>query len=939
MFGEELLLPTSILAWSPVCMSNKLECWSGVSLATSIFLVLRTSIPTPWNSTDVKTENNEMTPNKYNVYEAPKTKLSPILMIDMELKQNSDPNAEPELKLTERKPSVMADEWLEGTILGALYPDIKLMLLTIPTCADHVEKAAVQDKMCCITWPAEGGTRFKMIGGSGSAKNGKFYFADEKNAAKVKERFLNWPEAAVTYLGINTSSCKVVKTFKNASIAIVPDLFFGTNDCEGWMRESMVSELGLKPGHIYQCREAFDYSLPSGQRAYTQTKGLRKVMSDEVADILGVDMIVPESSVKPLPTKKVDGKTVPDLPEFKSEADIKNRTWTSDLVVAVRETSRVLKFASSYSILQHASWEVINQEIIPQASAVIRTLKTAWEEKNHLKVIEMIGKKMTFESVQEEGHEVDEDADDKNEIDGYQAVESILFADGSGEITRHPYVYKTLSKLIAKWAYKTCTGGGLELPGFTLAGDGFLVAIDGKIVSGSNWIPLDTAIISDALTCERGLCCRYPVRCAEDLLPMKHASLPAVIAMLIDRGLPEDKANWIAMNQLCLTGTYTLHQDTAKRNGGDFDGDMICVIDGDKYPMFTDFRFNMVEQPPVKKIKAERLKSMWYNLESIAMGAMGNQIGVITNLVSACIASAKELFVYEYDGDSSNGLVAQLQKEIDSLKHNTCADKAVIKAIRDQAPKPLWLDLKNATSLKELPMSLEVLPTDRIGMCYNVLREEIDLMMGTPMQVSQFAGLLVGNTPTKQMFDECTMIKTMHYVGHEIVRKRTDAEAARVRQAKENLDSLKGSQDLEAIRKARLALQKANNAQKMGVDWSKDKAKNLGKIIASWAASKHTNRKAWAQAMHKLVHNSKSPTSTGSLGIHAFPQEFVDAMVERTGGLRSVVAVNVLPGEVVMENGCELWLYKGIGSVQEGGSKCEKVRLLKYDAQRKTLTK
>jgi len=846
-------------------------------------------------------------------------KMNPIAMLDMDITG----------KLSEREPSAMADEWLDGTLLGSLYPDIKLALLTVPACVDDAEKSLVQDRMCSITWPIEGGTKYKMIGASGSAKNGKFYFADEAHVARVKQRFLNWPEAAITYLGIQTSGCKVVMTFKNAVVAIVPDLYFGTNDCQGWIRQSWAEKMKLTPGHIYQCREAFDITLMGGFIVGTQTKGLRKVMTDDVADKLGVDMIIPESSVKPLPTKKVttlkEGKLVTeqvaDLPECDAE-NLTSRRYTSDVVVGVRAISGVLKFSSSYSILQHASFEVINNEILPKAIPVVRALKEAWDTKNHFKVLEMIGKRLSFEVLEDESTAVVQEEED-GEVEGYRAVECILLADGSGEITRHPYIHQTLSKLMTKWAYKLGTGGGLDLPGFMLAADGYLAEVDGKVVSGSNWLPLDTAIVSDALTCDRGLCCRYPVRCAEDLLPMKHADLAATVALLIERGIPADKASWIAEHQLCLQGTYTLHQDTAKRNGGDFDGDMICVIDGDRYPMFTEQRFTMTERPAVKKIKAERLKSMWYNLESIAMGAMGNQIGRITNLISSCIAADRNELVYE-------PLCPELQKEIDSLKHNTCADKRVLQGISDQVKPPLWLDLKKATSLNQLPLFLEVLPTDRVGYCYNVLRAEIDLMMGTPMQVSQFAGLIVGNTPTHEMFEECRFIKTVHFAGHQQFRERSNKEAARVKQAKEELDRAKKSDDKDAIRKAYNSCKKANNAQKLGQDWCTAKTRTLGKIIATWAASKHTNRKAWAQAMHKLVHNSKSTFSTGSLGIHAFAQEFVDAMVERTGGIRSIVATPKVLGEVVLENKNELWLY---------APGRPKVRVLKYHSETNTITR
>ena len=48
--------------------------------------------------------------------------------------------------------------------------------------------------------------------------------------------------------------------------------------------------LGLPEGYFYQFRLAFES---------TQAKGSFKIMGDEVADEVGCDIIVPESSVKP----------------------------------------------------------------------------------------------------------------------------------------------------------------------------------------------------------------------------------------------------------------------------------------------------------------------------------------------------------------------------------------------------------------------------------------------------------------------------------------------------------------------------------------------------------------------------------------------------------------------------------------------------------------
>ena len=58
-------------------------------------------------------------------------------------------------------------------------------------------------------------------------------------------------------------------------------------------------------------------------------------------------------------------------------------------------------------------------------------------------------------------------------------------------------------------------------------------------------------------------------------------------------GLDQEVAAQVVADQLTLEGTYTLHSETAKRNGGDFDFDWVCVIDADRFPRFVDSRFRM----------------------------------------------------------------------------------------------------------------------------------------------------------------------------------------------------------------------------------------------------------------------------------------------------------------------------------------------------------
>ena len=188
----------------------------------------------------------------------------------------------------ERIPGTGQESWLDTTLLGAMYPNIHVALVSVPTePLDDFEEASVANAMTAVS---HNGIAYKMVGASGSAKNGKYYYCDAAHEPLIAKRFQQWPEAAITYFGILVSGCKVVRKEPEARVMVVRDLELGTNDCRGWIRRSLFKKLELPEGHFYQFRLAF---------GETQAKGSFKVMADDVADALGVDIIVPESSIKP----------------------------------------------------------------------------------------------------------------------------------------------------------------------------------------------------------------------------------------------------------------------------------------------------------------------------------------------------------------------------------------------------------------------------------------------------------------------------------------------------------------------------------------------------------------------------------------------------------------------------------------------------------------
>ena len=774
-----------------------------------------------------------------------------IVMIDI------DTNGRTE----ERIPGTGQESWLDTTLLGAMYPNIHVALVSVPTePLDDFEEASVANAMTAVS---HNGIAYKMVGASGSAKNGKYYYCDAAHEPLIAKRFQQWPEAAITYFGILVSDCKVVRKEPEARVLVVRDLELGTNDCRGWIRRSLFKKLALPEGHFYQFRLAF---------GETQGKGSFKIMADEVADALGVDIIVPESSIKP------SMKMPSALASF---VGLGSRTFKSEIVLGIREVSRPLQFESSYTVLQHAPVESIETEIVPQAVEMIETLKTAWREGNHRKVVGLIGQEVR--------------QNDNSEGEEFQrVVEAALLADGSGEITRHPYIHTQLSRLMARWAYKLMTGGGIELPAFALADDGYLVLQNGKVLSRADWMPLSAAITT--IPSQSGLCVRYPVRMKEDLLPLEHLKGERLTEHLIEKhGLSPDVAALVVNEQLTLEGTYTLHSETAKRNGGDYDFDWVCVIDAARFPRFVESRFRMEREHEVTKTKAGRAKSPWFSLEFVALKSRGNQIGVITDLMSSCVASGRDDLLYE--------LVGELQLEIDSLKHNTNADRSKLREIRQQVLPAPWLALKEAKAInaQELPLSLEILPTDRIGRLYNILRKHIEELMEKPFPIEQFRGLITGNTVSNVMFEEARLINTVYAAGHGTIQGKLSQEKKAHDQATVRVAEAIRSGNRQCIAAERREFAKAKARYRRAQEQAREKSATLQSIVRSWGDGKEEDRVGWCQALHTVVSRGKG---MGSILFHAFPQEVVDSIAARTGGIHTQVPPSRKGVRVVVEGDC-----------------------------------
>jgi hypothetical protein len=760
-------------------------------------------------------------------------------------------------RIERKMPNLSPQAQLNNTLLEALCPGIRVASVTVtPEPLDQVERARVESSLSRFSVE---GTEYRLIGASGSAKNGKYYAVDARFERPLAARFADWPQAAVTYFGILVSPCQVRMRISNGRVTVVPDRELGTNDCRGWLRKSLFDRLSLPERRFYQFRLAF---------AQTQAKGSFKIMPDEVADALDTDVILPVSSVKPEykgPSKLISWLT--------GEA----RTFAGEMILGIRDYSRLLSFESSYTVVQHAPEDSFELEIKPHALAQTARLKDFLETRDFTGLFELLGISETQRPLVDEMPAEEEDATSVERT----ILEGVLKADPTGFLVQHPWVNNQLERVLAKWAFKVCTAGGFEMPAFALADDGYLFLHDKKVYSGSDWMPQDRSI--NSLITDRGLVVRYPVRVKEDLLPYTKITTSELRQLLrrdFERlGCPatDALAERIAAGQIELEGAFILHSKTAAKNGGDYDFDLVCVVEGDRFLRFVEHRFNHKGNGAIEKTKARKARSPWWNLPQVAVGAMGNQIGSITDLMTQCLAAGRDDFHRE--------LAEQLQLALDQLKHGVTPDQDKIRAIREQikqTPAAQWLRAKRVRSVRDLPERFDGPPSDRIGGMYNLVRKELTDFFSNRMPVGQFRGLVQGYEFTHDMAHECRRLNRAWALTIQAGIEKKKLLSANVQQAEDAFES--GKEDKEQRPKLLHALCQARAAMTAYDQQWQEEIRSLIWLVRTWAGHKQENRMGWLQALHTIVCGTRNEQSSGALPFYAFPNELLKAIVERTGG-------------------------------------------------------
>ena len=316
-------------------------------------------------------------------------------------------------KVSKKTMNLGREAQLANSLLQELYPGIHIATIDVPAePLDLCEQAAVEQALTRIEVD---GIHYSLIGASDSGKNGKFYTVESCFEKQLAERFRFSPQAAITYFGILVSSCKVLVEVQDCRVMVVDDHEFGTNDCRGWISQSLFRKLQQKhqsellahelerlraqrtakssiepvnnpstgteeldleeqakrrihskrigAHRFYQFRLAFDK---------TQARGAFKVMADEVAQHLEADIILPRSCVKP----KYQGGALRTIRSL--VGDRQAHTFRGPVMVGFRDVSRNLEFNSSYTLLEHAPEDSIELEIKPYALSEIEKVRQAF---------------------------------------------------------------------------------------------------------------------------------------------------------------------------------------------------------------------------------------------------------------------------------------------------------------------------------------------------------------------------------------------------------------------------------------------------------------------------------------------------------------------------------------------------------------------------------
>jgi len=348
----------------------------------------------------------------------------------------------------------------------------------------------------------------------------------------------------MAYGGLLASPCLRPPQFiEDVRVLVVPEGDLGTGDCAGKMSQRLAHLFG-KDG-----RQAGQFRL--GVRLDEDTilvgKGTLKRMhwTDVDSDGVGYDLILPDSSFKG------------NAPEYGEH------TWDVHLGFVAWSGERRTRL--SYQALQWFDPALVEQCIFPRADRKIPLLLEAMKSSEGARQFLKIERqdRLAEASMTERGESAAEDAREPS------VLEQVLAADVSGQMIDHPYVQSGLRRRLRQAWHDLAVGGGVKVPAFMGLPDSFADQTD--------WLPEGTIVCPD-LPPGEVLATRYPIRTRHDVQIWHNLDWQVFQRLGVETGLDERQVSRFFRYAREHQGVVFMSHATAKRVGGDFDGDVFQLM-------------------------------------------------------------------------------------------------------------------------------------------------------------------------------------------------------------------------------------------------------------------------------------------------------------------------------------------------------------------------
>jgi hypothetical protein len=391
---------------------------------------------------------------------------------------------------------------------------------------------------------------------TGARKEGRFMYTDGQVGRQVADTF----EKVMAYGGLLASPClRPPQLIENVRILVVPEGEMGTGDCAGKMSAELARVFGKDGSQAGQ----FRLGIRLDEDTVVVGKGTLKQMDwlDPSAPLgtgvdeqgKGYDLILPDSSFKG------------NMPAYGEH--------TLDIYLGFVAWSQERRTRLSYQVLQWFDPDLVEQCIFPRADAQIPVLLEAMKTSEGAR---------QFLKIQREDRVAEVRETERGELEAEDArepavLEEVLAADVTGELIDHPYVQSGLRRRLRQAWHDLAVGGGVKVPSFTGLPDSFRGAVD--------WLPEGIVVCPD-LPAGEVLATRYPIRTRHDVQIWRNVRSWTELEKLGFQTASETEQGRILSFFLYArrhNGAVFMSHATAKRVGGDFDGDVFQLMPVTRY--------------------------------------------------------------------------------------------------------------------------------------------------------------------------------------------------------------------------------------------------------------------------------------------------------------------------------------------------------------------